>query len=230
LGREKTGTLAAILSIIALLALLSVRNTSQSWHLYTFSICFGFGGGLLTPTMFAGAADIQVAVRKKRDDLLAALNAPDFSDHILYFYCHAVTKQLGEDGGPGDSCIIMTGKERLSLDDFQFMAPATQLFPNAPLVFMNACQSAELSPAFYDGFVPYFMAKGARGVIGTECDIPAFFAKDWAGRLFQKLLAGDSVGQAVLALRRDYFFEKNNLLGLLYALHVDVDTCMAPML
>lgn len=58
LGREKTGTLAAILSITALLALLSVRNTSQSWLLYTFSVCFGFGGGLLTPTMFASAADI----------------------------------------------------------------------------------------------------------------------------------------------------------------------------
>ena len=58
LGREKTGTLAAVLSIIALLALLSVRDTSQSWLLYTFSICFGFGGGLLTPTMFASAADI----------------------------------------------------------------------------------------------------------------------------------------------------------------------------
>ena len=58
LGREKTGTLAAILSIVALLALLAVRNTSQPWLLYTFSICFGFGGGLLTPTIFAGAADI----------------------------------------------------------------------------------------------------------------------------------------------------------------------------
>ena len=58
LGREKTGTLAAILSIISLLALLSVRNTSQSWLLYTFSICFGFGGGLISPTLFAGAADI----------------------------------------------------------------------------------------------------------------------------------------------------------------------------
>jgi fucose permease len=58
LGREKTGTLAAILSVVALLALLSVRNTSQSWLLYTFSVCFGFGGGLWTPTIFAGAADI----------------------------------------------------------------------------------------------------------------------------------------------------------------------------
>jgi sugar phosphate permease len=58
LGREKTGTLAAILSIIALLALISVRNTSQSWLLYIFSICFGYGSGLFTPTIFAGSADI----------------------------------------------------------------------------------------------------------------------------------------------------------------------------
>jgi sugar phosphate permease len=58
LGREKTGTLAAILSIIALLALISVRDTSQPWLLYIFSICFGYGAGLFTPTIFAGSADI----------------------------------------------------------------------------------------------------------------------------------------------------------------------------
>jgi sugar phosphate permease len=58
LGREKAGTLAAILSTIALLALISVRDTSQSWLLYIFSVCFGYGAGLFTPTIFAGSADI----------------------------------------------------------------------------------------------------------------------------------------------------------------------------
>jgi MFS family permease len=58
MGREKTGTLAASLSIIALVALISVRDNSQPWLLYVYSVCFGLGGGLFTPTIYAGSADI----------------------------------------------------------------------------------------------------------------------------------------------------------------------------
>ena len=57
-GREITVTLAAILSIGALVALISVNDTSQSWLLYVYAVCFGCGGGLCGPTMFAGAADM----------------------------------------------------------------------------------------------------------------------------------------------------------------------------
>ena len=58
MGREMAGTLAAFLSIMALVALISVRDNSHPWLLYVYSLCFGLGGGLFTPTIFAGAADI----------------------------------------------------------------------------------------------------------------------------------------------------------------------------
>ena len=58
IGREKTFTLGIILSIGALVALISVKDASQSWLLYLYAICFGYGAGLLSPTTFAGAADI----------------------------------------------------------------------------------------------------------------------------------------------------------------------------
>jgi MFS family permease len=58
IGREKTGTLATVLSILALAALMLVRDTSHPWLLYLYSIGFGLGGGLFTPTIYAGAADI----------------------------------------------------------------------------------------------------------------------------------------------------------------------------
>jgi sugar phosphate permease len=58
MGREKTGTLAASLSIIALVALICVRDNSQPWLLYFYSLCFGLGGGLFTPTIYAGSADV----------------------------------------------------------------------------------------------------------------------------------------------------------------------------
>ena len=58
LGREKTVTLATLLSLGALLALMSVRDTSQPWLLYVYSISLGYGAGLFSPTLFAASADI----------------------------------------------------------------------------------------------------------------------------------------------------------------------------
>jgi len=57
-GREITISLAAILSIGALVALASVRDTSQPWLLYVYATCFGYGAGLYSPTIFAGMADL----------------------------------------------------------------------------------------------------------------------------------------------------------------------------
>jgi len=58
IGREYTGTIASSLAVMALWALLSVKDTEHSWLLYVYAIGFGYGIGLVTPTMFASAADI----------------------------------------------------------------------------------------------------------------------------------------------------------------------------
>ena len=58
IGREVTITLGSTLMIIALIALLSVNDSSQPWLLYVYAICFGYGGGFFTPTLTAGAADV----------------------------------------------------------------------------------------------------------------------------------------------------------------------------
>ncbi len=58
IGREKTITLVAILAIGGLVALVSVRDTSQPWLLYLYATCFGYAAGLHAPTTFAGTADI----------------------------------------------------------------------------------------------------------------------------------------------------------------------------
>jgi hypothetical protein len=175
-----------------------------------------------------GQRGVQVAVRHTRQAVVQALADSATADQILYFYCHAVSKTLAEGGGPDDSTLVLTGDERLTLKELNLLAPARQALPGAPLVFINACQSAELSPLFYDGFVPYFMAKGARGVIGTECDTPAVFAAEFARRFFAHFLAGKSLGQALLDLRREFYYDHHNLLGLLYALYCDGDTQVVP--
>jgi sugar phosphate permease len=58
IGREKTVTIAVLLTIGAMVALLAVTDTSKPALLYVFAICFGLGAGVFGPAMFAGAADI----------------------------------------------------------------------------------------------------------------------------------------------------------------------------
>jgi fucose permease len=58
IGREKVVTLATALTIVSLVALISVRDTSHPFLLYVYAVCFGYGAGLYSPTIFAGAADL----------------------------------------------------------------------------------------------------------------------------------------------------------------------------
>jgi MFS family permease len=58
IGREKTVTVAVVLAIGALVALISVKDTSQPWLLYAYAVCSGFATGLFSPAIFAGIGDI----------------------------------------------------------------------------------------------------------------------------------------------------------------------------
>lgn len=176
----------------------------------------------------AKSSGVQVIERRKREEVTQALADTATPDNILYFYCHAISKSLAEGGGPDDSTLVLSGKGHLTLGDLYLEAPLDSALPGAPLVFINACESAELSPLFYDGFVPYFMGKGARGVIGTECETPALFAAEWAKRFFKQFLSGRALGQVFLDLRREFYSQHNNLMGLLYALYCDGDTQITP--
>jgi len=170
---------------------------------------------------------VQVVARTTTGELIDALADAATPDQIVYFYCHATTSGLTSKGGP-DASTIKLSDGSINLGSLNLDAPTTVRLSGKPLVFINACESAELSPAFYDGFLPYFMAKGARGVIGTECRTPAVFANAWAQRFFPRFLAGQVLGETFLELRREFLIEHGNPLGLLYAVHCDADTQVQP--
>lgn len=170
---------------------------------------------------------VNLVSRTKREEFIRALNSAATSDQILYLYCHAVAAGL-TGGGPDASFLVLSGDEHVTLGDLNLEAPTSVQLAGSPLIFINACESAELSPMFYDGFVPYFMAKGARGVIGTECKTPALFAAEWANDFFDRFLEGGSLGEIFLRMRREYFEQHGNPLGLVYGVHCDSDTRVQP--
>ncbi|MEW5871287.1 MAG: CHAT domain-containing protein [Chloroflexota bacterium] len=173
-----------------------------------------------------GRVDLQV--RQTPEALQQALaQAGETSDQILYYYGHA-------ESDPADaqrSKLLFAGQAPLALEDLLILGSEEQQLAGQPLVFINACESAELSPLFYSGFMPYFVDKGARGMIGTECQTPAVFAAEWARRFFKRFLEdGQPLGEAFLDLRREFYTRHNNLLGLVYALYCDGDTRVEPKL
>ncbi len=160
------------------------------------------------------------------DDLVTQALAPSAADKVLYLYCHAEASTAD----PDDATLILTGSQSVTLGELSAFAPIEDMMASRPLVFIHACESGQLTPNFYDGFVPYFLAKGARGVIGTECKTPGLFASEWAKAFFDELFAGMPLGELVLTLRRRFLAEHNNPLGLLYGVHCDTDTVVAPAL
>jgi len=175
----------------------------------------------------SAGAHLTVAPRRTRAELLAALR-DGARDQFMYLYCHAVTNAPGDPGGIRNAAFLLTGGERVTLGDLNREAPTTSPLPGNPLVFINACESAELRPEFYDGFIPYFMAKGARGVVGTECKTPAVFASEWALQFFPLFLDGKPLGDIFLELRREFHTKHGNPLGLLYNVYCDADTRIQP--
>jgi hypothetical protein len=169
----------------------------------------------------------QVAEYHSRQELYDLLNNADAAMQLLYFYCHAVSNLPGERGGIDGSRIILDDGE-ITLADLKACTSMTILpFTQAPLILLNACQSAKLSPYIYDGLVPYFVERGARGLIGTEADTPAFFAAEFGQELLRRFIAGGQpIGALLLNLRREYLFQNHNVLGLLYALHCSGDVAI----
>ena len=86
----------------------------------------------------------------------------------------------------------------------------------SPLVFINGCHTAELTPDALVNFVDRFIEANAGGVIGTEVTVSQSLASEAALLFFSYLLEnGGTVGQAIRGVRFD-FLAKGNLMGLAY--------------
>jgi MFS family permease len=58
IGREGAALIGNFLALCGLIALISIDRKSTSLNLYVYSVCFGIGAGLFSPTIYAGASDI----------------------------------------------------------------------------------------------------------------------------------------------------------------------------
>ncbi|MCS6839848.1 MAG: CHAT domain-containing protein [Roseiflexus sp.] len=178
-----------------------------------------------------GIDGVAVTEYDTREEFLDLLSRSRGVPQIIYFYGHAVSRSPGEkdaatgiEYGLGDSYLSING-EAVTLDEMNLYAGLDlERFDSAPLVMLNACESAELSPELYNGLVPYLIGRGARGVIGTEVLMPAFFAAEFAPALLRRFAAGNTrLGDLLRDMRREYLHEKRNVLPLIYALYSNAE-------
>ena len=112
-----------------------------------------------------------------------------------------------------DSWIKLT-YGRLTLTDL-YAGPVR--FRSSPLVFINACESSQLTPSLSgQSFVSFFLDRGAAAFLGTECTMTAVFAHPFGEFVLRRLLSGDTIAAALLAARK-HFAENRNPLGLAYS-------------
>ena len=137
---------------------------------------------------------------------------------IIYFYCHG----RGEQKAPGDPILLsgldfgekVTDNEALTGVDFD-----GDEWSDAPLVFMNGCDTAGFSPAAPSDLVTRFIhGRHASAVIGTEVTIWELLAGEMAELFLKRFLAGTDAGKALLEARRE-LLAKRNPLGLVYTLY-----------
>jgi len=166
------------------------------------------------------------------------------NSHILYFYTRGYTRRRlvdaavisdlkhGEQGEPEpERSYIELSTKKLYLDELEVNKDAINLCQR-PVVLLNMCEGAQITPSLSEGFIPYFLDQQASAVIGTECPMTARFAHPFAVAFFNALLGGDSLGIALLKARRE-FVRPNQLmapLGLAYTLYGNATVSYAPPL
>jgi CHAT domain-containing protein len=137
---------------------------------------------------------------------------------IIYFYCHGRGEQK-----KADDPVLLSGLDfGANVTDNQALTGVDfdgDEWPDAPLVFMNGCDTAGFSPAAPSDLVTRFIhGRHASAVIGTEVTIWELLAGEMAGLFLKRFLAGTDAGKALLEARRE-LLAKRNPLGLVYTLY-----------
>jgi hypothetical protein len=143
---------------------------------------------------------------------------PGLPIQIRHFACHADTSSPDPQGW----FLLLGGPDRkdeiqVTLRDITDGWRSRELFDGPrPLMFMNACATSRLDPDTERSFPNWALQTRHRGFIGTETKVPDEVASAFAEMLYETMLAGKPIGQAINIARRRLMRLKQSPLGLLY--------------
>lgn len=163
--------------------------------------------------------------QRRLGDLLAEKNL-----RIADFACRIIPVETTRQSIP---CrVLLADNMELGLNEIRKALHSSR---GKPIVLLNlrpeetisATQSATFPcsacPTQFFYWVDMFLELGAAGVIATDCGIPDPFAATFAEGLYQHLVSGFSVGDALLKTRHEMLEKYQNPLALAYTLYGDPD-------
>ncbi|MBO3752683.1 hypothetical protein J5X84_42100 [Streptosporangiaceae bacterium NEAU-GS5] len=141
---------------------------------------------------------------------------------LAYFYCHGR-------GTPDDAWIEVGRDEAIYPQDIATWAvvdwvPRDEHWSTTrPLVILNGCHTAELTPNSPVNFVDGLSSAGAAGIVGTEITVSQRLAGEAVELMLEGLISRQlPVGQALHRMR-SRLLAKGNLLGLAYTAYCSND-------
>jgi hypothetical protein len=126
---------------------------------------------------------------------------------LIYFFCHGAASQLKFDS---------------SKAVFKPAHVMGESYPGWPVIFVNACDAADISPLSFFPFRTKFRSKKAAGLIAPSFPIPTLFAAVFAKAFLTRYADHQPIGKILLNLRRQ-LLARNNPLGLWYSLQCPLD-------
>ncbi len=96
-----------------------------------------------------------------------------------------------------------------------------------PLVILNACESADYDPDDYENLLHFFIQRGAKGAIGTQCEVKELLADAFIMRFFSHFLRQMPAGEALFAARRQLLYDYLDPRGLVYSLFAAAEVKLA---
>jgi hypothetical protein len=149
---------------------------------------------------------------------------------IVYFYCHGRRQPLQGAEQSSPSLEVGMGEVFQPEDITTWRVadwPSHHWQDTSPLVFINGCHTAEITPESLVNFVDSFTAAYAAGVVGTEITLEQSVASEAAEQFLRSFQTNQTtVGQAVQQMRL-HFLLKGNLLGLAYTPYCSADLKLA---
>lgn len=146
---------------------------------------------------------------------------------ILYFYCHCSV-------GDGIQPCLRFGNTSKAVDVLSIADLSQKRIADAPIVFANACTTAQADPHLTSELEQRFFSRGVRAFIGTETRVPTRLASKLAWLFFQFLhREADperkpmSAGEALTQARMFLWTQYRNIGGLFYSITNQYDLYLA---
>jgi len=153
---------------------------------------------------------VDTVYKEDAPEVLAMLKSGP--QHFFYFYCHGEQQdgnfvlKLGPMPPTGPQFIASSSVSPLS---FKWKPPPQ------PLVILNGCDTVAFTSEVTNTMMAKLRSVGASGVVGTEIQVWSQLASKFGLGLLERMTNLESIGEAVLGLRRD-LMRQYNPLGLIY--------------